>query len=310
MRHAKKILIPVLLLVGVGLVVLAVRTSPANLSRNIGNDAGSTNSTPSLAERNRLTRGDRLKWLEQNGRVPDDAEYGDNDWYLAQNTSWWGKPIDPKIFWKNRVIWDDDSADLAARRHGRAYPPIPNGESMFAGLPDDAKIYWNSFHLDSRNLHFAVSSKENAFWDWFAKNRPRPPKDLALEQISAAERVMNLKGVIKKENVTKMAIILGCPVEMLTDDALSWTYVLESRKEYEQLLGKRFSTDRFLSLLVVSTNLITEPLTSDQLKAANAWKLAYLQRLRREKTDEQYIQAYLKAWKLTESEVFGPADVK
>ena len=56
---------------------------------------------------------------------------------------------------------------------------------------------------------------------------------------------------------------------------------------------------------MVDTKLITEPLTADQLKAANVWKLAYLQRLRREKTDEQYIQAYLKAWNLTENEVFG-----
>ncbi|HEY0455671.1 MAG TPA: hypothetical protein VGE41_04810, partial [Verrucomicrobiae bacterium] len=56
----------------------------------------------------------------------------------------------------------------------------------------------------------------------------------------------------------------------------------------------------------VNSNYIIQPLTEDQLGAANAWKIAYLQRLRREKTDESYIQSYLKYWKLTEQEVFPP----
>jgi hypothetical protein len=41
------------------------------------------------------------------------------------------------------------------------------------------------------------------------------------------------------------------------------------------------------------------------MRAANAWKIAYLQRLRREKTDESYINAYLQAWNLSATEVFG-----
>lgn len=56
--------------------------------------------------------------------------------------------------------------------------------------------------------------------------------------------------------------------------------------------------------LVVDRKLITEPLMEDQLRAANAWKVAYLQRLRREKVDESYINAYLKAWSLSAAEVF------
>jgi len=63
--------------------------------------------------------------------------------------------------------------------------------------------------------------------------------------------------------------------------------------------------DRFMQKLAVDSKYITEPLTSDQLKEANAWKVAYLQRLRREKTDESYINAYLEAWNLTEEEVFS-----
>ena len=51
--------------------------------------------------------------------------------------------------------------------------------------------------------------------------------------------------------------------------------------------------------------LITEPLTQDQLDTANAWKVAYLNRLRAEKWDESYINAYLQAWNLSEEYVFG-----
>jgi hypothetical protein len=38
------------------------------------------------------------------------------------------------------------------------------------------------------------------------------------------------------------------------------------------------------------------------------WKIAYLQRLRKEKTDESYINAYLKAWNLSPAEAFAAAD--
>ena len=41
------------------------------------------------------------------------------------------------------------------------------------------------------------------------------------------------------------------------------------------------------------------------VKATDAWKVAYLRRLRAEKTDESYIKAYLKAWNLDPKDVFG-----
>ena len=45
-------------------------------------------------------------------------------------------------------------------------------------------------------------------------------------------------------------------------------------------------------------------LSADDLKAANAWKIAYLRRLRTEKTDESYINAYVKAWGVDPKVVF------
>jgi hypothetical protein len=86
--------------------------------------------------------------------------------------------------------------------------------------------------------------------------------------------------------------------------------VLRKRKEYANLVKPAGPPDEtavneFFAKVYVDRKLITEPLTPEQLREANAWKVAYLRRLRKEKTDESYITAYLKAWNLTEAEVFS-----
>ncbi len=63
--------------------------------------------------------------------------------------------------------------------------------------------------------------------------------------------------------------------------------------------------ENFMNNLVVEPKFITDPLTADQIEAACAWKIAYLQRLRSEKVDQSYINAYLKAWKLSPEQVFN-----
>jgi hypothetical protein len=65
-----------------------------------------------------------------------------------------------------------------------------------------------------------------------------------------------------------------------------------------------------LEKLLVDTAYIMEPLSSDHQSAANAWKIAYLRRLRNEKTNETYIGAYLKAWNLSADSVFKPANLR
>ena len=103
----------------------------------------------------------------------------------------------------------------------------------------------------------------------------------------------------------------GYPAESMSDEALLWAYVMKQRERYEKnvkpfqnsLMGSNSAAIQFHQL-AVDSNLVTEPLTAEQLKAANAWKIVYLQRLRREKTDDSYINAYLKASNLREAEVF------
>jgi hypothetical protein len=100
------------------------------------------------------------------------------------------------------------------------------------------------------------------------------------------------------------------PIECVTPEAYHWDHVMRKRAEYEELVvsGKindSFWNNDFFNRVYVDRTLITEPLTQEQVDAANAWKVQYLNRLRAEQWDESYINAYLKAWDLAEEYVFG-----
>jgi hypothetical protein len=83
-------------------------------------------------------------------------------------------------------------------------------------------------------------------------------------------------------------------------DSFEWSLAEQTRWWGEPLDRKKFWQGKTIWL----SKLITDPLAPDQVAAANAWKIAYLQRLRKENTDESYISAYLTAWKLSATEVF------
>jgi hypothetical protein len=281
---------------------------------------------PSRAERNRMSDGARLRYLEQLGHVPEDGDA--KDWHLAEKTSWWGKPLDPKEFWKGRVIWLDEEARSAANRRGHRYPPIPYEDPSLPAYPNDDGIKWNVNTIDSGPIsHFAKSSKEVAFWDRFMKTAPKIPADLERQQLDVAvslleDRDRPKKGhlpvaitpgmVAQSEDIEKRrAFELGYPPEAFTEDAMFWAYVLARRRDYEEMAVSRVPRDQvahFLSRLAVNLKYITEPLTEEHMKAANAWKIAYLQRLRREKAEESYIKAYLEAWNFLPRDVFTQAE--
>src|SRR5689334_22640441 len=56
----------------------------------------------------------RWRRLERLGHVPESSvrgsREGQRDWEVAEWTTWWGNRPDPKEFWKDRVIWNDDSS--------------------------------------------------------------------------------------------------------------------------------------------------------------------------------------------------------
>lgn len=253
-----------------------------------------------------------VRWveLERLGQLPQTPDL--RDYSLAQKTTWWGKPLDPKTFWKGRVIWRDATASDAARRHGRFYPPMPYGDPG----PEESLHRTSGWEIEGPNLHFHRASREDAFWTKFESEHPLPPEVLERKQIELAGSVFSLhsqtnrepnfpsvrsaKDAAEVESILKhSALGEGYPPEILSDDALFWARVLRDRDTY------RLVPSQSLAMLHIDARYITNSLTADQLKAANAWKIKYLQRLRRENTDESYINAYLTAWNLSSNEVFG-----
>ena len=126
------------------------------------------------------------------------------------------------------------------------------------------------------------------------------------------------------------------PSECISPETFYWDHVMRKRKKYQELLIKNNEylkylvsrgipnpevrakesyereLDRFFNWsgdpVCVDHALITEPLTQEQINAANDWKVKYLNRLRNENWDESYIKAYLQAWNLTEDYVFENRD--
>jgi hypothetical protein len=286
-----------------------------------GSDAGSL----ALEQRRLLSQGDRLRWLERNGIVPEDADIV--DWQLAQQASWWGKPLDSKEFWKDQVVWYDKASEQRARRKGRAYPPMPYDDPRFASYVNDRDFdnstFWN---IEGPNIHFRGTERESAFWAEFIKTKPHPPERLVREQYQIANAILGNRYRFEKEgnpaktnpqrlaqqqqSEIEQAQMLGSPAEAFGEEALFWSYVMKQREEYRTRIVSLSGVNQkvftnWIGRLFVEQKYVTEPLTAEHLKAANAWKVTYLQRLRREKVDESYINAYLKAWNLTPTQVFG-----
>ena len=164
-------------------------------------------------------------------------------------------------------------------------------------------------------ITFYSSYRERVFWNNFFKTHPKPPDDIEREQSQVADDFHYNWRDLSPEDTARLKassrndpLTFNYPAEAFTDDALYWNYVLRKRHEYEEEIERdkglrQASHDDFLKGLDVDAKLITEPLTAEQKKAANAWKVKYLQRLHREKEYETYIDAYLKAWNLSRAEV-------
>jgi len=248
----------------------------------------------------------RISVLETAGQVPEgDQNY--NDWRLAQQCTWWGKPLDSKEFWKGRVLWNDAKATLDAQRHGRLYPPMPYEDTNLPPRPNDDGIH-GSYLPDSPNILYASSSKETAFWDRFDKTHPRPPDQIDQEQYSASQSYL---AGSQDDFIRELEIGQKYPPEAFTKEALFWAYVQGKRKEFQEGIsrargpGIQIYMTNFISNLLVESKYVTEPLSQDQVQSANSWKVAYLKRLNEQNTDQPYINAYMQAWNLSSNDIFG-----
>jgi len=240
--------------------------------------------------------------------------------YVARNgqadaTNWWANPLDPKIFWKDKTVWLDFNARQAANRLGRLYPPIPFGETKYSSY-SEKDIAGLTGGSEGGSTVYHSNDREGAFWSEFERTHPRPPEEIVRKQVEIEGKIQtskNWNGISQKDinsalNAEKeRAISLNCPPEALTDDALHWANVVHQNQQYQNDI-QRMPIEVVQAVAHNSgmdLTQITNSLSADQIKAANAWKVAYLQRLQKEKVDKSYIDAYLQAWNLPATEVFG-----
>lgn len=256
-----------------------------------------------LSVSNRVSHTDTVSDLQQLGHVPE-GDHDHNDWQRAQHTTWWGKPLDPKEFWRGRVFWNDEKATSDAQRHGRLYPPMPYIDTNLTSYPNDEGIH-GGYLSDSANISYGYSSTERAFWEKFDRTHPRPPNQIKTEQEINVQDLNDFNEAYLQTHV----IANNYPPEAFTKDALFWAYVQMKRSRYQQLLDQGDKTNEpvFLNLmsdLAVDPKLVTEPLSPEQIHSANAWKVSYLQRLKNENVDGSYISGYMQVWNLSPEQVF------
>ena len=264
--------------------------------------------------------------LERSGRVPDGAN--GRTWRACESTFWWGKRLDPDAFWSNRVVWLSREVEIAANRQGRLFPPIPSGDNRFSERSDRDHAPLVTWDGIIRAYH--SSERESAYWDWFGKHMPRPPDTIDRVLERAVDEWMSIKNwkpsqpaglkippTPKEERLSWMAkeyINQGFPKEAFSSGVLDWEYVRYKRKERIAVAQepdeswRKTSLNRFDKTLVCSKSLVVSEPSDEEIRVTNGWRIEYLRRLRREGTDESYIEAYKKAWNLSEDDLREDAE--
>ena len=222
---------------------------------------------------------------------------------------------------------DDESVGLANRR-GRVYPPIPVQFASGRAYPQRIS---NPSSIEYRMPHAFYTDEEERFWSAFSKRSPQPPESI--------DRWLKLWGERRVRSTKQQSILLpngrqsripdhwkrkepeetiaaarrdaqvfSMPFEVATKDALYWEYVRGKRIEYEKAAensptGGGRGLERFLERLDCPAELIQNPPTDEELRVTRGWRIDYLRRLRSEGRDESYIEAYKKAWNLSEDDL-------
>lgn len=249
--------------------------------------------------------------------------------YVAQLEPWWGRPFNSASFWAGRPVWLDDESVGLAHRHGRAYPPVPVQYSTFE--PSRLLSSGSSSFIWYEDPRMFYTEEEQRFWADFPRHHPHPPEEIerwlqrwswsllqAEKNIpslsSGKEPGSRIRSIKNKpcdiaEFAKNEAESVSLPVEAATEFALYWEYVRWKRVEY----GREVENSRrtgfgsglgfFLRHLDCPAELVQNPPSDEEIRVTTGWRVAYLRRLRREGTDESYIEAYKKAWSLSEDDL-------
>ena len=257
--------------------------------------------------------------LEKSGQMLD----GPNDTDVSTHLEW---NDDPVVFWSNRVVWLDREVMKAAADHGRAYPPMPYVD------PEAMQIEPTPFGHHVESLDVSVprlegTNRERWFWDKFSKTHPRPPDyldALFVSESASSGRVLytaKTNGDSGWKQITPFGLgacrrdypKMGIPVEMLDAESLAACYHLMKGEKPWNASAFHFSRqlasgnippiEAFLERGFANVSEVER-----EIKTAYAWRVKYLRRLRREGTDESYIEAYKKAWNLLEEDLKEDGD--
>lgn len=324
-------------------VMLAFRVGKDRKIRNpdsCGTEASSINNDPVVLDTNeslpgvvsfpsavQTNKSFSFSELERLGRVPMGAN--ERTWRLCEKTSWWGRRLDASSFWSNRVIWLSSEAESEAHAHGRGYPPIPPGDPLFWDRSDsDESNPVLTWEYHGRSYH--SSERENAYWDWFQKNRPRPPEAIDRALRNASDEWMSIKHETtirphglkippssKEGSRSRLAaryVALGFPRNAFSSTVLDWEYIRCKRAEREEIVSdsdefrRNLLLDDFNQHLACPSSFVESEPTDEEIRVTTGWRVDYLRRLRREGTDESYIEAYKKAWNLSEDDLKEAAE--
>ena len=66
--------------------------------------------------------------------------------------------------------------------------------------------------------------------------------------------------------------------------------------------------ETFNQHLACAESLVVSEPSDEEIRVTTGWRIEYLRRLRREGTDESYIEAYKKAWNLSENDLKEAAE--
>jgi hypothetical protein len=203
---------------------------------------------------------------------------------------------------------------------------MPFSDPRFDNRDDTNEVFHGEASAEGPIIQYHDTNREGAFWDRFGREHPQPPGDLAKKQQEEAEWLARARddleqrgnpGRLTKASLAEMQqsrlqelVDLGYPAEAFSDDALRAAYLAEMTAAYQSALaaeqsGNALPMKKFKRNARLDINTVTQTMTEADSLALNAWKIAYLRRLRAQKTDESYITAYLQAWGLDAAAVFS-----
>ncbi|MEI6564060.1 MAG: hypothetical protein WCO42_07125 [bacterium] len=265
----------------------------------------------------RLNERFTLEELEKLGHLPN--EPWTDELRLAEKTSWWGKPIDPAVFWKNRPVWYDP-VDRYAHDRGRQCPPIPFYDSA---LRQCSTQDWQSSGCatpEGYTPRYVNNDYEQNFWAKWSRFLPQPPYLIENAQLGQAKLMMSVenrsriplnqqrgRGITARDveeywqTVGGMAKSDGCPPEAFERRAIYTIFVLNQYGKQE--------TTRPASIEQWRGIVPDEYLNASKVQLIEMhkeWQRAYVERLGKELPKhpqlapfaDRYIKAYKEAWGL------------